>query len=147
MEETMETALHDNAAVSDVDVERADTSGATYQAYQILHIAFTIAPILAGLDKFLGLLTNWDKYLAPTVNNMLGGNGHLFMQAVGVIEIIAGIGVLLKPKIFGYVIGLWLLGIIVNLLMIPGYYDVALRDLGLALGAFALARLSAMYDR
>jgi hypothetical protein len=147
MEETMETAIHDNAAVSDVDVERADTSGATYQAYQILHIAFTIAPILAGLDKFLGLLTNWDKYLAPTVNNMLGGNGHLFMQAVGVIEIIAGIGVLLKPKIFGYVVGLWLLGIIVNLLMIPGYYDVALRDLGLALGAFALARLSAVYDR
>ena len=143
----METALHDNAAVSDMDVERADTSGATYQAYQILHIAFTIAPILAGLDKFLGLLTNWDKYLAPTVNNMLGGNGHLFMQAVGVIEIIAGIGVLLKPKIFGYVVGLWLLGIIVNLLMIPGYYDVALRDLGLALGAFALARLSAVYDR
>jgi len=143
----METALHDNAAASDVDVERADTSGATYQAYQILHIAFTIAPILAGLDKFLGLLTNWDKYLAPTVNNMLGGNGHLFMQAVGVIEIIAGIGVLLKPKIFGYVVGLWLLGIIVNLLMIPGYYDVALRDLGLALGAFALARLSAVYDK
>jgi hypothetical protein len=147
MEQTMETALHDNAAASDVDVERADTSGATYQAYQILHIAFTIAPILAGLDKFLGLLTNWDKYLAPTVNNMLGGNGHLFMQAVGVIEIIAGIGVLLKPKIFGYVVGLWLLGIIVNLLMIPGYYDVALRDLGLALGAFALARLSAVYDK
>jgi len=143
----METALHDNAAASDVDVERADTSGATYQAYQILHIAFTIAPTLAGLDKFLGLLTNWDKYLAPTVNNMLGGNGHLFMQAVGVIEIIAGIGVLLKPKIFGYVVGLWLLGIIVNLLMIPGYYDVALRDLGLALGAFALARLSAVYDK
>jgi hypothetical protein len=144
----METALHDNgAAVSELEADRAETSGAAYQAYQILHIAFTIAPILAGLDKFLGLLTNWDKYLAPTVNNMLGGNGHLFMQAVGVIEIIAGIGVLLKPKIFGYVVGLWLLGIIINLLMIPGYFDVALRDLGLALGAFALARLSAVYDR
>ena len=143
----METVFSDNAAVSDRDVERVDTSGATYQAYQILHIAFTVAPILAGLDKFLGLLTNWDKYLAPTVNNLLGGNGHLFMQAAGVIEIIAGIGVLLKPKIFGYVVGLWLLGIIVNLLMIPGYYDVALRDLGLALGAFALARLSSVYDR
>jgi hypothetical protein len=143
----METVFNNNAAVGDADVERADTSGATYQAYQILHIAFTIAPILAGLDKFLGVLTNWDKYLAPTVNNMLGGNGHLFMQAAGVIEIIAGIGILLKPKIFGYVVGLWLLGIIVNLLMIPGYYDVALRDLGLALGAFALARLSSVYDR
>ena len=143
----METVFNDNAAVSDAAVEPTDTSGATYQAYQILHIAFTIAPIVAGLDKFLHLLTNWDQYLAPTVNNMLGGNGHLFMQAAGVIEIIAGIGILLKPKIFGYVVGLWLLGIIVNLLMIPGYFDVALRDLGLALGAFALARLSAVYDR
>jgi hypothetical protein len=143
----METVFNDNAAVSDRSTDRAETSGAAYQAYQILHIAFTIAPIVAGLDKFLGLLTNWDQYLAPTVNNMLGGNGHLFMQAVGVIEIIAGVGVLLKPKIFGYVVGLWLLGIIVNLLMIPGYFDVALRDLGLALGAFALARLSAVYDR
>jgi len=143
----METVLHDNAAVSGLDAGRVETSGPAYQAYQILHIAFTIAPILAGLDKFLGVLTNWDKYLAPSVNNMLGGNGHLFMQAAGVIEIIAGIGILLKPKIFGYVVGLWLLGIIVNLLMIPGYFDVALRDLGLALGAFALARLSAVYDR
>jgi hypothetical protein len=78
---------------------------------------------------------------------MLGGNGHLFIQAVGVIEIVAGIGVFIKPKIFGYVVGLWLLGIIVNLLLIPGYFDVALRDLGLSLGAFALARLSAVYDR
>jgi hypothetical protein len=69
------------------------------------------------------------------------------MLAVGVIEVVAGIGVLLKPKIFAYVVGLWLLGIIVNLLLIPGYFDVALRDLGLALGAFALARLSAIYDR
>jgi hypothetical protein len=99
------------------------------------------------LDKFFGLLTNWDKYLAPQVNSALGGNGHLFMQAVGVIEIIAGIGVFLKPKIFGYVVGLWLVGIIVNLLLIGGYLDVALRDLGLALGAFALARLAAVYDR
>jgi uncharacterized membrane protein HdeD (DUF308 family) len=78
---------------------------------------------------------------------MLGGYGHQFMLAVGVIEIVAGIGVLLKPKIFAYVVGLWLLGIIVNLLLIPGYFDVALRDLGLALGAFALARLSAVYDK
>lgn len=145
----MESVLNDNAAISDrgMSVEQADLGNPAYQAYQILHIGFTVAPILAGLDKFLGVLTNWDKYLAPTVNNMLGGNGHLFMQAAGVIEIIAGIGILLKPKIFGYVVGLWLLGIIANLLMIPGYYDVALRDLGLALGAFALARLSSVYDR
>jgi hypothetical protein len=138
----METTV-DNAT----GIASTDASSPTYQAYQILHFGFTIAPILAGLDKFLHLLTNWDQYLAPSVNRMLGGNGHLFMQAVGVIEIVAGIGVFIKPKIFGYVVGLWLLGIIVNLLLIPGYFDVALRDLGLSLGAFALARLSAVYDR
>jgi len=124
----------------------ADAASPAYQAYQILHFGFTVAPILAGVDKFLHLLTDWDKYLPPVVNNALGGNGHMFMNVVGVIEIVAGIGVFLKPKIFGYVVGVWLLAIIVNLLLIPGYYDVALRDLGLALGAFALARLSAVYD-
>jgi len=138
----METTL-DNAA----SIGSSDTASPAYQAYQILRFGFTVAPIVAGLDKFLHLLTNWDQYLAPSVNRMLGGNGHLFMQAAGVIEIVAGIGIFIKPKIFGYVVGLWLLGIIINLLLIPGYFDVALRDLGLALGAFALARLSAVYDR
>ena len=139
----MESILENPAA----GISTAETSSPAYQAYQILHLGFTVAPILAGLDKFLGLLTNWDQYLAPSVNNILGGYGHQFMLAVGVIEIVAGIGVMLKPKIFGYVVGFWLLGIIVNLLLIPGFLDVALRDLGLALGAFALARLSAVYDR
>jgi hypothetical protein len=130
-----------------IDETRADAQSPTYQAYQILRIAFTVAPVLAGLDKFFHVLTDWDKYLPPMVNNMLGGHGHGFMLIVGVIEIIAGIGVFIKPKIFAYVVGVWLLLIIVNLLMIPGYYDVALRDLGLSLGAFALARLSAVYDK
>jgi hypothetical protein len=137
----METTL-DNTA----NIASTAAGSPAYQAYQILHFGFTVAPILAGIDKFLHLLTNWDQYLAPTVNNILGGNGHIFMQAVGVIEIVAGVGVFIKPKIFGYVVALWLLGIIVNLLMIPGYFDIALRDLGLAFGAFALARLSAVYD-
>ena len=119
---------------------------AGYQAYQILHFGFTVAPIIAGLDKFLHLLTNWDQYLAPTVDRMLGGHGHEFMLLVGVIEVVAGVGVFLKPKIFAYVVSAWLLGIILNLLMIPGYFDVALRDLGLSLGALALGRLSAVYD-
>jgi hypothetical protein len=123
---------------------RADA--ATYQAYQILRIAFTIAPIVAGLDKFAHLLVDWDKYLPAVVNNMLRGHGHEFMLVVGVIEIVAGIGVFLKPKIFAYVVSAWLVLIIVNLLMIPGYYDIALRDLGLALGALALGRLSSAYD-
>ena len=139
----MESTLDNSAAVGSLD----STSSPAYQAYQILHIGFTVAPLLAGLDKFLHLLTNWDQYLAPVVNNTLGGRGHQFMLVVGVIEMVAGVGVLLKPKIFGYVVGLWLLGIIVNLLLIPGFFDVALRDLGLSLGAFALARLAAIYDR
>ena len=121
-------------------------SGPAYQAYQILHVAFTVAPIIAGIDKFLHVLVNWDQYLAPVVNRMLGGHGHTFMLVVGVIEIVAGLGVAFMPKIFGYVVCAWLLGIIVNLLLVPGYYDIALRDLGLALGALALARLAPAFS-
>ena len=124
----------------------ATTADVGYQAYQILRLGFTVAPIIAGLDKFLNVLTNWDKYLAPSVDRMLGGHGHQFMLAVGVIEVVAGIGVFIKPKIFGYVVSAWLLGIILNLLIVGGFLDVALRDLGLSLGALALARLSAEYD-
>lgn len=118
------------------------TSSGARQAFMILRFGFTVAPILAGLDKFLHLLVDWDKYLSPMVNNALGGHGHEFMMAVGVIEIVAGIGVALKPRVFAYIVAIWLIGIILNLLSIPGYYDVALRDLGLALGALALGRLS-----
>jgi len=139
----METVLNSNAVSVSADESLSNPS---YQAYQILRIGFTVAPIIAGVDKFLGLLVNWDQYLPPVVNNMLGGAGHQFMYIVGAIEIVAGIGVLLKPKIFAYVVAAWLVAIIVNLLLIPGYYDVALRDLGLALGALALGRLSASYD-
>jgi uncharacterized membrane protein YphA (DoxX/SURF4 family) len=107
-----------------------------------LRLGFTIAPIVAGLDKFFNLLVNWEQYLPSSVNRLIGGHGHELMLAVGVIEIIAGIGVALKPKVFAYVVSAWLLLIVANLLMIPGYYDVALRDFGLALAALALARLS-----
>jgi hypothetical protein len=113
-----------------------------YQAYQILHVGFTVAPLLAGLDKFAHLLVNWDKYLAPTIANVLPFSAHTFMRAVGVIEIVAAFLVWLRPRIGAYIVMAWLWGIIINLLMIPGYYDVALRDFGLSLGALALARLS-----
>ena len=123
-----------------------------YQAYQILHIGFTVAPIVAGLDKFFGLLVDWDRYLAPVVNSAIGGHGHAFMLVVGVIEIVAGIGVALRPRIFSYVVAAWLLGIIGNLLLFPPshpfpHYDVALRDFGLFLGAVALGRLSGHFSR
>lgn len=119
-----------------------ETSSHAKQAFLILRFGFTVAPILAGLDKFFGLLVDWDKYLSPVANNVLGGHGHQFMLVVGVIEIIAGIGVFLKPRVFAYIVAAWLLLIIINLLSIPGYYDVALRDLGLFLAALALGRLS-----
>jgi hypothetical protein len=125
----------------------ADTSGPAYEAYQILHVGFVVAPVVAGLDKFFNLLVNWEQYLPAFVNKMIGGHGHELMLVAGVIEIIAGLGVLFKPKFFAYVVSAWLLMIVVNLLLIPGYYDVALRDFGLALGALALARLSQKFDR
>src|SRR5690348_5025665 len=140
----MEKVLDNNAVLASDDSVAA--SSPSYEAYQILHFAFTVARIIAGADKFLHLLTDWDKYLPPMVNNMVGGHGHTLMLAIGVIEIVAGIGVFLKPKIFAYVVAAWLFLIIVNLLLIPGYFDVALRDLGLMLGALALGRLSAAYD-
>ncbi len=122
-------------------------SNPSYQAYQILRFGFTVAPIIAGLDKFFNFLVNWDQYLPPVVNNLTGGRGHQLMLLVGVIEIIAGIGVAFKPRIFAYIVAVWLILIIVNLLLIPGYLDVALRDLGLALGALALGRLSEKFNR
>jgi hypothetical protein len=142
----MEKTLDNNSAFV-ADDSSVTAASPTYQAYQILHFGFTVAPIVAGVDKFLHLLVDWDKYLPPVVNNMVGGNGHTLMLAVGVIEIVAGIGVFLKPKIFAYVVAAWLFLIIVNLLLIPGYFDIALRDLGLMLGALALGRLSAVYDK
>jgi hypothetical protein len=120
---------------------------ASRQAFQILRFGFTVAPILAGLDKFLHLLVNWDQYLPGFVNNLVGGHGHQLMLVVGVIEIVAGIGVAVKPRIFAYVVAAWLLLIILNLLAIPGYFDIALRDLGLLLGALALGRLSQTFAR
>src|SRR5437660_303189 len=121
-------------------------SSPSYQAYQILHVAFTVAPIVAGLDKFFHFLVNWDMYLSPIVTRTLGVPAHGFMLAAGVIEVIAGLAVAIAPRIGGWIVGLWLCGIIVNLLTIPAYLDVALRDLGLALGAFALARLAVDYS-
>lgn len=111
-----------------------------YQAYRILQIGFVAAPIIAGVDKFFYLLTDWSEYLVPFVADIFGAG--TFMAIVGVIEIVAGIGVAIKPRIFAYVVSAWLVGIIINLLLIPGFYDIALRDLGLAIGALALGRLS-----
>lgn len=118
-----------------------------YQAFRILQVAFVAAPVLAGLDKFFHLLVNWDQYLPAVIARLSPIGGHNLMLGVGVIEIIAGIGVALKPRIFAYVVAAWLIVIIINLLLIPGYFDIALRDFGLFLGALALTRLSQQFAR
>ena len=130
--------------------------GAVYTAYRVLHVGFTVAPIIAGLDKFFMYLASWPEYLAPTFPRMLGVTPESFMKGVGIIEIVAGILVALKPRFGGYLVMLWLWGIILNLFLVPGIWhhvgrtwglDIALRDFGLSLGAFALAQLATFFER
>jgi hypothetical protein len=115
------------------------------QAFRILHAGFVVLPILAGLDKFFEVLVDWDRYLAPAVTDILPVSGHTLMLAVGVVEIAAGVLVALRPRIGAYVVAVWLWVIIVNLLVAGDYFDIALRDFGLSLGALALARLAEAY--
>jgi hypothetical protein len=116
-----------------------------FQAFWLLRLGFVAAPILFGIDKFAHVMTNWDKYLAPQVTDHLPWTAHQVMYGVGVIEILAGLVVLVRPRFGGYLVAAWLAGIIVNLLLLGDYYDVALRDFGLLLGALALARLAAAF--
>src|SRR5512139_1789547 len=120
----------------------AATHDGAHQAFVLLRTVFTIAPIAFGLDKFFGLLTDWEAYLAPWINDIVPGTAHQAMLAVGAVEILAGVLVAVRPAWGGYVVAAWLLGIIVNLVTMGEYYDVALRDFGLLVGALALARLA-----
>jgi hypothetical protein len=122
-----------------------DLHDPAFQAFTMLRTVFTVAPILFGLDKFFNVLTDWSHYLAPRLDDILPGTAHQFMLVVGVVEIVAGLLVAVRPEIGGYVVALWLAGIIVNLLLVPGFYDVALRDFGLLVGALALARLARVF--
>jgi uncharacterized membrane protein YphA (DoxX/SURF4 family) len=123
-------------------VDRTRLSDPSYQAFLLLRTVFTVAPILFGLDKFFNVMTDWPNYLAPWIDGILPGSAATAMYIVGVIEIVAGILVAVAPRIGAYVVALWLAGIIVNLLTVPGFYDVALRDFGLLIGALALGRLA-----
>jgi hypothetical protein len=114
----------------------------TYQAYLALRVGFVVAPILFGLDKFTNLLADWPTYLAPTIDRMVPGSAASAMLAVGVVEVVAGLVVAVRPKVGGYLVAAWLAGIIGNLLLLGDHYDIALRDLGLLLAALALARLA-----
>ena len=115
------------------------------QAFWLLRLGFTLAPILFGLDKFAHVLVDWDRYLAPEFADVLPWTTHELMYAVGVIEIVAGLVVAVRPRFGGYLVAAWLGGIIVNLLMQADYYDIALRDFGLMLGALTLARLAGAF--
>src|SRR5438552_11024229 len=129
---------------------RGDTREAlhdpAYQAFMLLRIGFTVAPILFGIDKFFNFMVQWQQYLAPWLASRLPVEPEGFMYLVGAIEILAGIIVALKPRYGAYIVAAWLAGIIVNLLTFSGWYDIALRDFGLMLGALTLGRLASIYD-
>jgi hypothetical protein len=124
--------------------ERDRLGNPVVQAYLLLRVGLTVAPILFGLDKFFNWTVDWPDYLAPWVNDIVPGSGQDFMYVVGAIEIVAGILVAVAPRIGAYVVAAWLAGIVVNLLTVdpPTYYDIALRDFGLMLGALTLGRLA-----
>jgi hypothetical protein len=125
---------------------RSQLNDPAYQGFALLRIGFTVAPILFGLDKFLNWLVDWPIYLAPQINDIVPGNAHQAMLAVGVVEVVAGLAVAVRPRFGGYLVALWLAGIIGNLLLQADYYDIALRDFGLLLGALALARLATAFQ-
>ncbi len=116
--------------------------GPSQQAFLLLRTVFTVAPILFGLDKFANIMVHWPQYLAPVATQVIPVSGQQFMYAVGVVEIIAGLLVAWRPRIGSLVVAAWLAGIIINLLLVPGFYDVALRDFGLLVAALALNRLA-----
>jgi uncharacterized membrane protein YphA (DoxX/SURF4 family) len=129
-----------------VTTARADWRDPRYQAYAIMRLAFIVAPIAFGLDKFFNVMVDWPQYLAPWINDIAPGSGQDFMYFVGGTEIVAGLAVALKPRYGAYVVAAWLGGIIINLLTYSDYYDIALRDFGLMLAALTLARLASVYD-
>jgi hypothetical protein len=141
------TTVRSPSASTHAAEHSADLQDPAYQAFWLLRIGFVVAPILFGIDKFLDWLVDWPIYLAPELNDLIPGNGHQAMLAVGVIEIVAGLVVAVRPKFGGYLVAAWLAGIITNLLLQADFYDIALRDFGLLLAALTLARLATAFDR
>jgi len=110
--------------------------------FNLLRVTYGVVPIVAGLDKFTDLLTHWENYINPAIGKMLPFSPHAFMMIVGIIEIVAGIIVLAKPAIGGFIVAAWLAVIALTLLASGNYLDVAVRDLVMAIGAFSLARIA-----
>jgi hypothetical protein len=140
----MSTHAHTQSVSARRRSERLAEPG--FQAFLLLRVVFTVAPILFGLDKFAGVLVDWEQYLAPWINDIVPGNASDAMHLVGVIEIAAGVIVAIVPRYGALLVAAWLGGIILNLLTYSGYYDIALRDFGLLVGALALWRLSVEYE-
>lgn len=136
---------HATASDTATGAARHDLHDPSYQAFILLRSVFVVAPIVFGLDKFTNLLVQWDSYLAPWINGLVPGTGAQAMYAIGVVEILAGLSVAFVPKYGAWLVAAWLGGIVVNLLTFSGYYDVALRDFGLLVGAVALARLARVH--
>lgn len=138
------TALRPTQAAHEA-MHRAHVEPA-YGAYLLLRVGFTVLPIVFGIDKFTNLLTDWQHYLAPWIVAVIPISGHQAMLAVGVIEIVAGLAVAIKPRYAALIVAAWLAGIVISLLSYPGFFDIALRDIGLLLAALTLARLASDYD-
>ena len=119
---------------------------AAQQAYLLLRVGFTVAPILFGIDKFFNWTVHWPDYLAGWIDGIVPGSAQSFMYFVGAVEITAGLVVALAPRLGGPLVAAWLAGIVVNLFTYSGYYDIAMRDFGLMLAALTLARLASIYD-
>ena len=124
-------------------------SNPVYQVYLLLRTGFVVAPVLFGLDKFFNWTVDWPQYLAPWIDDIIPGSAQEFMYVVGVVEIAAGLAVLVVPRVGGLLVAAWLGGIVINLLTNnpPEYYDIALRDFGLLLAAVALTRLAFVFER
>jgi len=130
------------------DVQMAGRrSDPRYQAFMMLRVGYTVLPLVMGIDKFFNSLTHWPQYLADWIDNIVPGTAQQLMYAVGIIEILAAIIVAIRPRYGAYVVAAWLAGIIINLVSYGEWYDVAVRDFGLMLGALTLARLASVYDR
>jgi hypothetical protein len=121
---------------------RTSSANAVSQSSWLLRAGFTVLPVVFGLDKFADVLTDWSRYLAPQIDDLVPGSAHQAMLVVGVVEVAAGLLVAVAPRIGSWVVAAWLAGIIGNLLLLGDFYDVALRDLGLLLGALTLGRLA-----
>jgi uncharacterized membrane protein YphA (DoxX/SURF4 family) len=140
------TVLHPPSAQGLARAAHRARTEPAYGAYLLLRIGFTVLPILFGADKFFNVLTSWEHYLAPWIVRLIPLTAHQAMLVVGVIEIVAGLAVAIKPRYAAYIVAAWLAGIVINLFSYPGFYDIALRDFGLVLAAVTLARLASAYD-